>query len=81
MGSLPDGQPPRDPSSKQGGGLFALAGLGMEFAIAVGLFALGGWALDRRWQSSPWLLVVGIVIGFAVGLYMLIKAGKQAFKD
>ena len=76
-------EPQREPSPprKESGGFVAVAGLGMEFAIAVGLFALGGWALDRHWQTSPWLLVAGVVLGFALGLYMLIRAGKQAFKD
>ena len=45
------------------------------------LVALGGWALDLRWKTSPWLLVAGVTIGFVVRLYMLIRAGKQAFKD
>jgi F0F1-type ATP synthase assembly protein I len=40
-----------------------LAGLGAQFAVALVLFGyLGSW-LDRRWQSSPWCLLVGVFVG------------------
>jgi len=56
-------------------------GMGLEFAATVAALGLLGWFLDRRWNTSPWLLVAGIVVGFAAGLMTLIRAAAKAFKD
>jgi ATP synthase protein I len=32
-----------------------------------------GWALDRWLGTSPWLVVVGIVLGAGVGFYQFIR--------
>lgn len=32
-----------------------------------------GWALDRWLGTSPWLLVVGIVLGAIVGFYQFVR--------
>lgn len=60
---------------------FALAGLGMEFAIAVVGGCLLGWYLDGRWGTSPWLVIIGTALGFGLGLYTMIKAVKRVFPD
>jgi F0F1-type ATP synthase assembly protein I len=48
--------------------------VGLEFALAVVLFFLGGKALDAKVGSGPWLSVVGALFGVAVGTYLLIRA-------
>lgn len=51
----------------------------LAYAAAISLFAavlvfLGlGWLLDRWLGTSPWLLVVGIVLGSVVGLYEFVR--------
>jgi hypothetical protein len=62
-------------------GGYGLIGIGFEFAVSVIAFGAMGWGLDRRWNTSPWLLLVGLALGFSGGLYLLIKSGRQAFKD
>ena len=53
--------------------LYRYSGLGLQFAATVGVFALiGGW-LDRRFGASPWLLIVGVFTGFALGLYSMTR--------
>ncbi|MGB7922342.1 MAG: AtpZ/AtpI family protein [Pyrinomonadaceae bacterium] len=42
------------------------------FASVLGFLALG-WLLDRWLGTSPWLLVVGIVLGSGVGLYEFVR--------
>lgn len=32
-----------------------------------------GWALDRWLNTSPWLVVAGIVIGAGIGFYQFIR--------
>lgn len=42
------------------------------FASVVTLFGLG-WALDRWLGTSPWLLVIGLVLGAVVGFYQFVR--------
>jgi len=56
-------------------------GIGFEFAVAVGLgFYLGAKA-DQRWGLDPWGLLTGGGIGFASGLYLLVKSSSQMMRD
>jgi ATP synthase protein I len=56
---------------------------GLAYAAALTLFAsvvvlLGaGYAVDRWLDSAPWGIVVGIVIGTAVGLYQFVKISNR----
>jgi F0F1-type ATP synthase assembly protein I len=54
-------------------GLWRLAGLGIQFAATVALFAWMGNALDRRMGWSPWGLVSLSLIAVVGNLYLLIK--------
>jgi F0F1-type ATP synthase assembly protein I len=73
-----DGRKPDDQSAL---GMYRLVGIGFEFASTVGVMALLGWYLDKRWQTTPWLLVTGIAIGFAAGLWNLIRSAWPTFKN
>lgn len=52
---------------------------GIAYAAAFSLFAsvvaglIVGWLLDRWLGTSPWLLVIGIVLGSAAGFYEFIR--------
>lgn len=59
---------------------FAMAGIGTEFIVAVLLFGGLGWFLDGRWSTSPWLLLTGMAIGFAGGLYNMVKMARKNFR-
>jgi F0F1-type ATP synthase assembly protein I len=56
---------------------------GLAYAAALSLFAavvaglIIGWLLDRWLGTWPWLLVVGLVLGSAVGFYELIRASSK----
>jgi F0F1-type ATP synthase assembly protein I len=52
--------------------------VGLEFALAVVLFFLGGKVLDAKVGSGPWLSVVGALLGVAVGTYLLIRAALRS---
>lgn len=51
--------------------------LGLEFAVAVALGTGGGFWADRRFETLPWLTVLGMFAGFALGMYILIKEAKK----
>ena len=64
----------RTPLRRTNGGdtdLSRYAGVGMQFAATIGVFAFGGHWLDGRLGSDPWLLILGVFVGFALGLVSL----------
>lgn len=46
---------------------------GMSIAIAGGLGALLGWWVDEKLRLSPLFLVLGIFLGFTLGIYTLYR--------
>ena len=44
------------------------------------VLALLGWWLDRRWGTSPWLLLLGTLLGAVGGVYNLWKMGRRVFR-
>lgn len=49
------------------------SGLGVQFAATLGLpVALGLW-LDRKFDSSPWLILAGTALGGSAAFYHLVK--------
>lgn len=47
------------------------AGAGLQFALTFLGLGLVGWWVDRQLGSEPWLLIAGIVLGAAGGMYSL----------
>jgi len=43
----------------------------LGFLVAGGL--LGGLWLDRKWHTSPWLGLIGLILGFSAGVQFLIR--------
>jgi F0F1-type ATP synthase assembly protein I len=54
------------------------AGVGLEFGAAVVLFFLGGKALDATFSTTPWLALLGSLVGVAVGTYLLVRTALRA---
>lgn len=55
--------------------------LGLEFAASEILGAYAGYWLDKRLDSSPWFLIAGVVLGFMLGFYQIVRSAKQMEKD
>lgn len=69
---MPQSDTPGPRGSKRGEMLRAVGpyiDLGFTFVAAIGGGALAGYWLDRRWGTSPWLLLVGALLGIVVGFY------------
>lgn len=75
-----DPTPPPDPLRRydQGpSGAGRLFGLGFQFAGAILLCVLVGQWVDRRFGTEPWGVLAGAMVGFAAGLYALVRAGER----
>ena len=54
--------------------------LGLQFALTICLFGLGGWWADNKFHIFPVLTVVMLFLGFAAALYIVMKAAAQKGK-
>jgi ATP synthase protein I len=48
-------------------------GIGTSFAASVLLGVGLGYWLDRRWGTTPWLLLLGSMLGIGAGFYQFYK--------
>jgi F0F1-type ATP synthase assembly protein I len=53
-----------------------LSGVGIEFILSVLLPGAGGWWLDRKFGTMPWLMLVGGLFGCVAGFYSLLRTIK-----
>ena len=49
------------------------AGVGLQFAITILVFAFGGIWLDKKLGSSPWLLLLMVFGGAALGFWSMYR--------
>jgi len=63
----------RETSRKSGIAYAAAFSLVASVIMLCGL----GWALDRWLGTSPWLLMIGLVLGSAVGLYQFVRLASK----
>jgi F0F1-type ATP synthase assembly protein I len=55
--------------------------LGIAFFSAVVFMLILGWGADLLFGSSPWGVVVGLVVGSLIGFYQLFRISSQIFKN
>jgi len=60
-------------------GPFLAASWQLTGAVAVWTFA--GWGADKLFNTKPWLLVAGAVLGLALGFYLFFKALMSIGKE
>jgi len=49
------------------------AGVGMQFAVTIVVFTFAGLWLDRRFGTSPWLVIAGVFGGAALGFWEMYR--------
>ncbi len=52
-------------------------GFGMEFTGVMGIFSYFGYVADKKFNTGPWLMVTGLMIGFIGMMYLLFKETEQ----
>jgi len=55
--------------------------LGYSIAIPLVLFTLGGRLLDKKLETSPWLLLSGLFISIIVTFYIVYQKLIKIIKD
>ena len=51
--------------------------IGIELVVGVCLGTGAGFALDRWLHTAPWLMIVGLLIGFAAGLRNVFRSADE----
>ena len=52
---------------------------GITLFASVAAFCGIGWLLDRWLGTAPWLLIVGIVLGSAAGLFEFVRLSSKTY--
>lgn len=68
----------RDPRFQISPKMGRASALGWELAILYTLFMGGGYYLDQRFGSSPWLLLLGVLLGTVATIPALVRAAKMS---
>lgn len=50
-----------------------LMGAGVQIAVSILLFLFAGRWLDARLGTSPWLLLLGVFVGFGASFYSIYR--------
>ncbi len=64
--------------SKQAYESLAASALGLELGVSVIVGLLFGYWLDKRFDTAPWLMIVGVAFGFAAGIRAIVRGVKKA---
>jgi len=71
-----EGEPPTQPAHPDGvkplPSAAAFLGMGLSAAVCVGIGVVLGVWLDSKWQTSPDLMVVGLVLGLGLATYFVV---------
>jgi F0F1-type ATP synthase assembly protein I len=65
------------PDPKEAGNLFALAMVGLEMVVPIGV----GYWLDRTLGWSPWGVTAGVILGLGGGLYHLVVLSNRINRE
>jgi ATP synthase protein I len=55
--------------------------VGLEMAVAIGIGWGVGYAIDRRWDTDPWGMLIGLGFGIAAGFRGLWRAAQLARRE
>ena len=62
-------------------GWVSYSGVGLELAGAVAGLAFIGYWIDGRYGTTPWGILVGVVIGIVGGLFNLVRESLAAARE
>ena len=62
-------------------GMAKSSAIGIQFAISIAIGAWGGNWLDKKFDTAPWLLLIGVLFGAAAGFRDLYRLAKKQAED
>lgn len=68
------------PDAKRPNALGSFASAGIELGLYVALLTLGGWWLDKKFGTSPALVLVGAALGVTAGMYRMFRTFNRLMK-
>ncbi len=79
------GLPPRQDADPDAGDeirrSYGLMGLGFEFAAAIAVPTVIGVLADHWLKTLPWLTLVGVFLGFTLGIMQMVRIGRRGSRD
>ena len=57
--------------------MISLSGLGMTLVLATVIGLAGGYCLDRWLGTSPWLTMIGLLVGIVAGFVNFFRSVKR----
>jgi F0F1-type ATP synthase assembly protein I len=68
-----------EPKEEKDASAYAMAfGLGAELLGALAVCAVPGYFVDKKFNTGPWGVLIGALLGIALGLYQLIRAATSS---
>ena len=58
-----------------------LSGIGVELVAAIAGFTLIGYWLDRKFDTEPWGVLIGAILGVIGGMYNVIRQALNATRE
>jgi ATP synthase protein I len=58
-----------------------LASIGMTLVLSTVIGLAGGYYADRWLGTSPWLMLIGLLLGIAAGFVNLFRSAKAAERE
>ena len=62
---------------KSGDGPNSMVGLGVQFVVTILVCLFAGQWLDRKLGTTPWLVLAGVLLGAALGMWMMVRAARE----
>jgi len=69
--------PKQDQDENRKSGFAYAAGIALFASVAA--FCVAGYFLDKWFGTQPWLLVAGIVVGSAAGLFEFVRLSSKTY--
>lgn len=57
------------------------SGIGFQFAAAVLVGLALGWLVDQAAHTTPWALLLGLVLGIAAGVYGVVRLARRTMRQ
>jgi ATP synthase protein I len=70
-----------DRTAAEPSGMVKLFRFSADFVSGVIAGALIGWVVDRFAGTRPWGFIIFLLLGFATGIYNLVKSAQRAQRD